>query len=220
MEWIDISKEVKSGRWFLLEDYPNEVWKDVNGYEGLYMISNYGRVKRLPGYVNKKYGRRLCKGCIKSMHLQNNGYYLLDLYKNNKRTNLLLHRIMASAFIPNPLNLPVINHKDGNRTNNVIFINNDGTVNYEKTNLEWCTQKENVNHSFHVLGREGNRKGCYGKLCYNAIPICAIDKNNKIVMTFDCIMEAQRRTGIKQSHISRCLSGRTKTAGGFVWKKI
>jgi hypothetical protein len=213
---INIEEEIKSRRWFSLENYPYEIWKDVNGYESLYVVSNYGRVKRLPSIVNMKYGKRLCKGCIKSMHLQNTGYYLLDLYKNNKRKNLLLHRILAEAFLPNPLKLPVINHKDGDKMNNSIFINNDGSVNYEKTNLEWCTTKENVNHALYVLGHDGNRKG---RSMRHTVPVCAIDDNDNVVMEFYCIMEAYRQTGICKTSITNCLSGRVKTAGGFRWKK-
>ena len=99
-----------------------EVWKDIKGYEGLYQISNLGRVKRVTT------GRILKGGKDKD------GYLMVKLYKNNIRSNKKIHRLVAEAFIPNPENKPQVNHADENKTNNSL------------DNLEWMTAKENINH--------------------------------------------------------------------------
>ena len=104
-----------------------EVWKDIKGYEGKYQISNLGRVKSLGNLQTKK--EKLLKTNIR------NGYYTAYLYKNNEKKSLLCHRLVAEAFIPNPDNLPQVNHKDENKLNNRV------------DNLEWCTIKYNINYS-------------------------------------------------------------------------
>ena len=109
-----------------------EIWKDVVGYEGLYQVSNTGKIKALFTF---KYG----KGYIKSERLvkgwNNRGYHSIGLTKNKEIHNYYVHRLVAMAFIPNPNNKPYVNHIDYN------------PLNCNADNLEWCTQKENVNWS-------------------------------------------------------------------------
>ena len=102
-----------------------EAWKDIEGYEGLYQVSNKGRVKSLnyQGVAREK----LIKHSIVS------GYKRVTLYKNKTIKRFLVHRLVANAFLPNPQNFPCINHKDENKQNNIV------------TNLEWCTYKYNIN---------------------------------------------------------------------------
>ena len=101
-----------------------ELWKDIEGYAGLYMISNYGRVKN---------AERLLKPSLST-----NGYYKVRLRSNGKKKDYRVHRLVAMAFVPNCESKPFINHKDGNRLNN------------RADNLEWCTQKENVLHALEM----------------------------------------------------------------------
>lgn len=103
-----------------------EEWKDVKGYEGLYKISNLGRLKRL--YKNGKER-------IKVLRKRRDGYYDVDLCKNGKHKRVTIHRLVASAFINNPDSLPCVNHKDENKGNNNV------------DNLEWCTQQYNTEYS-------------------------------------------------------------------------
>lgn len=117
---------------FNLPENVVEIWKDISGYEGLYQVSNKGRVKSTGG----RHGGFSCDIILKS-HFQK-GYHKLRLYKDNTWHNFLVHRLIAIAFIPNPYNKPYINHINGNRSDNRI------------ENLEWCTQKENIVHA-HLL---------------------------------------------------------------------
>lgn len=105
-----------------------EIWKDIIGYEGLYQISNLGNVKSLP----RKHSP---KNKILKPSLNNKGYLIIKLCKNKKHNQKKMHRLIASAFIPNPENKPQINHIDCVKTNNSI------------PNLEWCTAKENIVHA-------------------------------------------------------------------------
>lgn len=103
-----------------------EIWKDIKGYEGKYQVSNYGSVKTL-NYRRTGTARLL-------IPKNDKGYLAVGLYKNGKRKMFLIHRLVAEAFIPNPENLPQVNHIDEDKTNNYV------------ENLEWCTQSYNNNY--------------------------------------------------------------------------
>ena len=116
--------------------YKKEIWKDVIGYEGLYVVSNLGRVKSLVGWNGHKYIKRE-KILKKSIHnVENYKTYKVFLVKNKKRKEYRVHRLVSFSFIPNPNNKPQINHKDSNPMNNHV------------ENLEWCTSQENIVHSY------------------------------------------------------------------------
>ena len=114
-----------------------EIWKDVKGYEGLYQVSNLGNVKSLVGWNGKRYieRERILK---KTVHLACGNYYreIVRLTKDMKGKNFKVHRLVAEAFLPNPNNLPQVNHIDGNTFNNNV------------NNLEWCTNRENIIHAY------------------------------------------------------------------------
>lgn len=162
-----------------------EVWKDINGYEGRYQISNLGRVKSF-----------LRTEKILKLSYDRNKYLLVWLCKNGKQTVKKVHRLVGQYFIPNPDNLPCINHKDENPSNNEI------------TNLEWCTYKYNNNY-----GTAKERKSkTLGK------PVNQLSLSGEIVNTFYAAIEAQRRTGVANSLIIACCLGKRKTAGGYIWE--
>lgn len=106
---------------------PKQIWKDIPGYEGKYQVSNTGEVRSL-NYNGTRKSKVLKQGTDKD------GYKRVHLYKNGKNKNYLVHRLVAQAFLPNPNNYPIINHKDENPSNN-----------YYK-NLEWCTYEYNNNY--------------------------------------------------------------------------
>jgi len=121
----------------------NEIWRDIKGYEGLYQVSNLGRVKSLSRkYKHNMFGKKIIYKTSKERLLTiniNQGYAHVVLCKNGKCKQKLLHRLIAQSFIPNPENKPNINHIDGNGLNNNL------------DNLEWCTQKENIKHASDIL---------------------------------------------------------------------
>ena len=102
-----------------------EIWKDIKGYEELYQVSDLGRVRSFKSGKWQTLKNRLTP----------RGYYLVTLYKDGKATNKWVHKLVAQAFIPNPDNLPQVNHKDEDKLNNAA------------SNLEWCTAKYNINYS-------------------------------------------------------------------------
>lgn len=107
-----------------------EIWKDIMGYEGLYQVSNLGRVKKLQSEYTDTWGtgrHRIIPERIVSCNVAKMGYYMIDLWKDKHRKRCYVHRLVAQAFIPNPNNLPCVNHKDEDKLNNCI------------DNLEWCT---------------------------------------------------------------------------------
>lgn len=121
-----------------------EIWKYIPEYEGLYKVSNLGRVlitKRL-----RTDGRTFPEKIMSKKPLTK-GYINVGLHKQGVKENVFVHRLVAAVFVDNPDSLPMINHKDGNRSNNV------------STNLEWCTASHNVEHGFRVLGRKQWNKG-------------------------------------------------------------
>jgi hypothetical protein len=112
-----------------------KIWKDVEGYEGIYQVSNLGDVRSLPRTENSNVGKRKRSG--KTLSLRNNkGYKTVMLCKDRKQTSAYVHRLVAKAFLSNPENKPDVNHLDGNKSNNKL------------ENLEWCTESENLNHAY------------------------------------------------------------------------
>ena len=112
-----------------------EEWRPIEGYEGLYEVSNLGRVRSLDMYVKVGYGNyRLHKGKVLSPTKNKNGYLKVNLYCNGKQKTIDVHRLVTEAFLPNPDNLPQVNHKDENKTNNRV------------ENLEWCDVKYNLSY--------------------------------------------------------------------------
>lgn len=160
-----------------------EVFKDINGYEGLYQVSNLGNVKSL-NYLRTGKERILKPG-------ERRGYLYVTLCKDIKHKNYDIQRLVADAFIPNPLHLPCINHKDENKHNNFI------------ENLEWCTYSyNNTYNNRHLKVAEKQ-----------SIAIYCVELNK----VFPSTREACRITGIHHQNINKCLKGRYKTAGGFHW---
>lgn len=116
-----------------------EVWKNINGYEGLYKISNFGKV------INNK-------GKVKSTYINNKGYCCISLYKDGKGKHYTLHRLVAEAFIQNDYGLNQVNHIDGNKLNNTV------------SNLEWCNQAQNYTHGMANFYYSHNEDHYFAKL--------------------------------------------------------
>lgn len=119
-----------------------EIWRPIVGYEGLYEVSSYGRVRSLDRYVKYSNGPiHLHKGMILNPEKDKDGYLQVILYNNGKIHQIKIHRLVAQAFIPNPQDLPQVNHKDEVKTNNSV------------DNLEWCNAKYNANYGSRNIRR-------------------------------------------------------------------
>lgn len=188
-----------------------EIWKDIEGYEGLYQVSNLGRVKSLSRKVNMGQYIRLMPETIKIPQNHSRGNYQnVVLSKHGRKTPRLIHRLVAMAFIPNPDNKPEIDHIDGNQTNN------------KADNLRWVTHKENTNFPIYrqrrseaMKGSKGSQWGKYGKLHHNSIPIVRIDPNG-LVAEYECLMSATR-DGFNLAAVWSCCNGRVRTHKGYKW---
>ena len=206
-----------------------EIWKPIKGYEGYYEISNLGRVKALERYVKQGNGVRHCVERIVPHHLNVNGYPAVTLCKEKISREYRVHRLIMEAFVPNPENKPFIDHRDTNKLNYIVFLNEDGTINYDKTNLRWVTPKENANNPITLNnGREGNydnkevqkRKLETRKRRNSAtapIEVFQYTKEGVFVNSYYSSHEAQKSTGVYASQIRRVLDDNTQSAGGFMW---
>lgn len=178
-----------------------ELWKDIKGYEGLYQVSNMGRVRSL-NYQGHGETRVI-------VPKQNNrGRLWFDLWKNGKGKPMLAHRLVAIAFIPNPLDLPEINHIDENPKNNVV------------ENLEWCTRAENINKwlSNHPKTRSEVKRysGKYQKRSH--LVVDQITKSGELVRRWANSNTVAKETGMSDWSISECCRGNRKTAYGYIWR--
>ena len=161
-----------------------EIWKPIEGYPD-YEVSNMGRVKSL------KFGKeKILKG-VKDK----NGYLIVDLYKEGKQKHYLIHRLVASAFIDNPNNLPQVNHIDEDKTNNRV------------ENLEYCDSSYNTNF--------GTRTERIVKA--NSIPILQFTKSGEFVKKWNNAKEVERDLEISSSNIYKCCKGKLKSIGGYEW---
>ena len=165
-----------------------EIWKDIEGYEGLYQISNYGNVKSL------NYKGHMSEHLLSKLPGE---YKRVILYKNKCKKTIAIHRLVAQAFIPNPNNYPQVNHKDENKHNNCV------------NNLEWCTHKQNMNYGS-KQDKESKRKTKYHVLQY--------DLQGNLIKKWFNLREIILNTNYKRITIMYCCRGKLKTAYGYAWK--
>lgn len=124
-----------------------EIWKPVKGFEGYYEVSNYGNVKSVYRLIVKGDNKIVpISGRIIKTELSNSGYLRVHLSIGGKAKHYSVHRLVAEVFLPNPDNLPQVNHKDENKSNNFVLVNPDGSVDLNKSNLEWCSAEYNTNY--------------------------------------------------------------------------
>lgn len=183
-----------------------EVWKDIPGYLGYYQISNLGRVRSLERTItyspSKTYpnGRtmvlkqRILKPCT-----DQKGYEFVQLFINNRFRSKKVHRLVAEAFIPNPNNLPQVNHKDEVKNNNKV------------TNLEWCSASYNVNYGV----------GKYKKTLGKRIPVVQYTVDNTLVREYESATAAAKSLNKAQGSSRQILQtcrGKYNTMFGYKWK--
>ena len=173
-----------------------EVWKSIKGFEGLYEVSNLGRVRSVARKIRFGYGSEYqTSEEILSPHTAR-GYKQIMLSKNGVRYYRQVHRLVSEAFIPNPNNYPIINHKNEIRDDNRV------------ENLEWCTHAYN-------LAYNGNREK---KGRARMRPILQYDLQGNFIAEYAGGVEAERITGFSRKAISRAIYGEVKTSNGYIWK--
>ena len=170
-----------------------ECWKDIEGYEGFYQVSNLGNIR------SKYSGKWKLMKATKTNHSR----MIVGLYKNGKAKLFLVHRLVAQSFMPNPNRLPEINHKDENPLNNCV------------ENLEWCNQCYNSNY--------GTSKYRISAKLKNGIlskPVEQYCKNGMFIMEYPSAIEASRVLGLNVSGIISCCNNNPKYShcGGYQWK--
>lgn len=185
-----------------------ELWRDIVGYEGYYQVSNKGRVRSLDRIIEQKGWyrliRRTYKGSIlkQSKEFKEDGsfYFSVELNKNGVAKRFRVHRLVAMAFIPNPNNLPIINHKDENKANNCV------------DNLEWCDIPYNVNYGTAIERRSKTSINCPKR----SRKIYQYTLDGELVRIWPSRMECQRN-GFNLGSVYRCCKGLLKQYKGYRW---
>ena len=169
-----------------------EEWRPIAGYEGLYEISNLGRVKT---YYTKGQKLKNDKEHVLTPHIMG-GYYKVVLHKDKKRKMVNIHRLIAMAFLENPKNDSEVNHKDENKLNNQV------------SNLEWCSHRYNILYSRNIDKAYNKEKK----------PVRVYDKNGNFIGEYESGREAARKLNCNQGHISHCITGVAKSHNGYIFK--
>lgn len=175
-----------------------EVWKDIPGYVGYYQVSNLGRVRSLSRIVARKTGSLFINGKLLKQYNTNKGRLEVHLCRNGKWVHWLVHRIVATTFLPNPHNLPQINHLNGDPRDNRL------------DNLEWCDQSRNELHKIHELGHTNN------SLLSSPRKVMLVEQN----IVFASLGEASRKSGVPlHTLFSRLQSGKSDPNGNH-WEYV
>lgn len=235
MEYEKLPK-YNTPQWLSINSFVGELWKDIGGYEGIYKVSNYGRIMSLERDVRRRDGisfhfkQRIVK------YKKARGYDCVGLSNENVIKYFRVHRLVAIAFIPNHENLPQINHKDENPHNNMV------------SNLEWCTASYNLNYGNHNKNLSDARKRKFKNdfefaqkmrkilsesrkkeswkiaqrksqlVNSNCKKVLQYSLNGDFIREYHSTQEAYRQTGIYSQNIGQVCLGRKHKAGGFIWK--
>lgn len=172
-----------------------EIWKDIAGLEGLYQVSNYGRIKSFRK-SNKFFGQQ--EHYLKP-YIKPNGYESVILYDTERRKyRYLVHRLVAMTFIPNPAGYNAVNHKDENKLNNHV------------DNLEWCTLAYNNAYGTARIRQILTKGSKIEQLTLEGYPLAI----------YNSISIASRITGISKTGILRCCNGKCDNSGGYLWRYV
>ena len=194
-----------------------EHWKDIEGYEGMYQVSDLGNVRSLDR-INS-YGR-FVKGRQRKQHINSvTGYCYVNLSKEGKYTNLLVHRLVAMAFVKNPDGKPTVNHINENKQDN------------RAQNLEWMTLPENLQYGTHDERAKRNRVAprakdhpAFGKFGgasrTSKGKVVGVRKDDPtVIVEFDSAATAARELGLSTGQLCEAINGKTKSCGGYYWRR-
>lgn len=223
--------KINSPKWLSLEDLEGEEWRSIEGFDGVYMVSNYGRIKSLSRCSRNKWNRYVLKERIMRFGFRQGGYVSIALTTTpNKVIRKAVHVVVAEAFIPNTNNKPQVDHINTIRVDNRVC------------NLRWVTCKENANNPISLERVRMNAKNKCGKhrseetrnkiretlkngassgfwqkgeLSGMSVPVVQLTLDGEFVKEWPCISEAHKE---HKGHIGQCCRGERETAGGFKWK--
>lgn len=174
-----------------------EIWRDIKGYDGLYQVSNEGRVKSVDRVIETSNGKRLYKGRIITPYEKKNGYYTVDLYNKGKKEKKFVHKLVGDTFIPNPHKYTVVDHIDGDKQNNNI------------ENLRWCTQQQNNNFELYRSHQKNNK--LKSKIVY------MYDSNDLLIAIYPSTKEVERQMNIHSGTVSKWCLGKCEDKKGYKW---
>jgi len=161
-----------------------------------YYISKCGKVLSTKRYKD---------GILIKEFLNKKGYPSVQIYNNVKQYRKMVHRLLAIQFIPNPLNLPIVEHID------------DNPLNFSLNNLKWSTQAKNIQRAY-----DSGRKIGYwtGKKHCNRKKVKQLDLNRNLIKVWDCVSDASKSLNVNNTNITFCCNGKQKTAYGFKWEYL
>lgn len=171
-------------------------WRDVVGFEGLYLVSDQGEIKSVERRKTNNGGTQFVNERIRVLTPDRDGYLKVCLSKNGRHYVKSVHRLVAEAFIPNPYNLPVINHINEDKQDNRV------------ENLEWCTVQHNTMHGTGRI-RTAMKQGR---------AVVQLDMDDNAIDEFYSMGVASKATGIPQPNIFKVCNGERNTAGGYKWR--
>ena len=166
-----------------------EIWSPIDGYAGKYEVSSFGRINSILAFKN------FTRESFSFGSVEPHGYRIITLTSNGAKRTFYVHRLVALAFIPNPNNLPCINHIDENKGNNHI------------ENLEWCTYKYNSNYGTCRERSSAKRR----------MEICCFTENGTLVKTYNSMSEAVEKEGVDWSSLSGCCKGKFTSCKNKIW---
>lgn len=185
-----------------------EIWKDIEGFEGLYKISNLGRVKSLARVIASINGKqRVSKDKILKSKGISSGYRAVILYKDRKEKTMYIHRLVAQAFLQNDNDYTDVNHKDGNKENNIL------------ENLEWATRSYNIKHAYNTgLRKAYIKKAQEAALKITSFPVLQFDNNNVLIAEYSSITQASLQTNVSPYYISKSCKGKLNNNANYIWR--
>lgn len=186
-----------------------EIFKDIEGFEGLYQIGNCGTVRSLPKFIEGANGGVRYHGTIELSHdIGRKGYHRVTLFIDKSRRRFLVHRLVAIAFVSNPKGFQEVNHKLGDKSDN------------RASELEWCTRSINIKHSYDVLNRKAPEggKGRINEKHPLSRRIIQVSKEGNELRVWPSVAEVGRALGFHWANVGACARGKINSAYGFKWK--